>query len=101
LDNIHDEFKESWKGGQGTISEGPAADSSALTCIPTHPLSHRVRDKFLELDMSIVSPEDIALFMDFLTQNVICADLYLLLTKDPEHCAPSRRAWIELQLKEL
>jgi len=51
--------------------------------------------------MALVSPDELARFLDLLTNNVIFADTYLLLMKDPVCFAAGRKAWIELQLKEI
>jgi len=102
LEGIQAEFRETWKGEKSTVSEGSVATSpSAMARIPTHLLSRKAREQFLELDMALVSPDELAHFLDLLTDNVIFADTYLSLTKDPVRFAAGRKAWIELRLKEI
>ena len=102
LEGIQAEFMESLKSEKSTISEGSAVGGpSSMARIPTHPLSQKAREQFLELDMALVSPDELARFLDLLTNNVIFADTYLSLTKDPVRFAAGRKAWIELRLKEI
>ena len=102
LEGIQAKFMESLKREKSTISEGSAAGGpSSMARIPTHLLSQKAMEQFLELDMALVSPDELAHFLDLLTNNVIFADTYLSLTKDPICFAAGHKAWIELRLKEI
>ena len=102
LEGIQAKFMESLKSEKSTISEGSVAGGPlSMACIPTHLLSQKAREQFLELDMALVSPDELARFLDLLTNNVIFADTYLSLMKDPVCFAAGHKAWIELRLKEI
>jgi len=53
LEGIQAKFMESLKSEKSTISEGSAAGGPlSMACIPTHLLSQKAREQFLELDMA-------------------------------------------------
>lgn len=97
LKSICDDY---WHGLN--LQECIVSDASSLKShVPVYPLSHQTWDKFLEIDVTLIEPTELANILDILVENVAFTDTYLLLAKELKHLAAGQKAWVEKQLKEL
>src|SRR5437660_12713629 len=102
MDSIQDKYQKSLNS-KGIITEEPIPSSDGLsnTSNSVHPISCKAWDMFLEINVATVEPTELANILDLLVENLIFADTYLLLAKDPKCLAAGQRVWIDKWLEEL
>ncbi|KAI6134403.1 hypothetical protein EV401DRAFT_1361368 [Pisolithus croceorrhizus] len=96
LDNFRGIFEKTYESGEGSYGSTPAKH-----IIPIHPISRRARDRFVEVDAATLAPAEFARFLNLLVEDVVVADTYLSIAKDPDHIVACRKAWIQTHLEQL
>lgn len=70
-------------------------EQDLISCL--HPICRKARDVFLETEIRVFAPTEVARGLDLLAENMVYADTYLALTKD-EYYATVREAWVRDKL---
>ncbi|KAI6031219.1 hypothetical protein BKA83DRAFT_4487937 [Pisolithus microcarpus] len=92
LDNFKDNFEKSYDNSSNSTPAKPI--------IPIHPVSRRARDRFLDVDVATVTPAEFTRFLDLLVEDVVIADTYLSISRDPDRFIAGRNDWIQKRLEE-
>ncbi|KAI6011565.1 hypothetical protein PISMIDRAFT_13518 [Pisolithus microcarpus 441] len=92
LDNFKDNFEKSYDNSSNSTPAKPI--------IPIHPVSRRARDRFLDVDAATVTPAEFTRFLDLLVEDVVIADTYLSISRDPNRFIAGQNDWIQKCLEE-
>ncbi|KAI6158842.1 hypothetical protein EDD17DRAFT_1763189 [Pisolithus thermaeus] len=72
LESFKGNFKKSYESGGGSSSSTPARPT-----IPIHPIFQKARDRFMEVDRTVLTPPDFTHFLALLIEDAAWIQMHL------------------------